>query len=1208
MDEPAAESLDGSSIKPVSSLRSHFEQMASLKPKPPPPPGSKPISPQPTGNGFSNGSREISRPASVQPEAEEVGFGDALRAARGREKEAAEPGLRAPRTISANMSPSPTRNPRPRPLTKIPPAVTIQPPQSPPKANTLNLVLPGTPSYLQTDSPSTASPGGASPRNFRIPSRPNTPLLEPGRSPKMYPSQPPSPPPPRRSGEFRREAREVREAPAKPKPPPVNRADKPKISSRPMSLAFRTDATTLEPGPQSAVDKTSPFSTPPSSGSSPEHEMPGPVPLRPRNAFEPKAEPIPTAHKTFEPPPVHHSVVNRRKDQDTNGQNRGLISPQVTGEQRPALPTRPQAVPDPVKARGLRDMMPPPARPSMDRTRPMIISTNTIPEVGYATPPKRVFSQPADKPSPQFQSPRSHGRSMTVSSPRAPVEFRNPPAQIEARPSFDTTSLVPSTKESTQPDPGEYPDISRSNRRIPEQEKIASQIQTKYDTRILDVCGEYVCTTGHFTRVWSLLDGTIVASFVHSEGVKMMSVAFKPMTSVNDEGTRLWLGSNTGEIMEVEVHSQSVVAIKSNAHTRRDIIKIYRHVNEMWTLDDGGSLHLWAPDSEGTPSLAGNPSRSFRVQKGHTFSTVIGDSLWYATGKEVRVYVPSQDSASQWLDLQGAALSQPNTGDITSGAILEPQSNEVYFGHTDGKVSVYSRRDYSCLGVVNVSVYKITTLAGSGGYLWTGFSTGQVYVYDTTKPTWVVRKEWQAHHDPVVKLIADPGSWWTLEKSNVVSLGQDNMIRVWDGLLEADWIENTMQSQEPEFATFTPIKALVMTWNAGATAPSHLRKNKDDTAFFPSLLGNSGSPDLLIFGFQELVDLEDKKTMTKTFFKSKKKDPSSEHEHMSRAYREWRSFLTTAMDEFIPGELYHLLHTASLVGLFTCIFVRAPLRDRIRGLSAVEVKRGMGGLHGNKGALIVRFVLDDTSMCFINCHLAAGQTQTKDRNADVAAILESTLLPPVPAGTGVRQDSYFGGGDGSMVMDHEICILNGDLNYRIDTMGRDTVVRDIKSRNLDKLLDRDQLIASKRKHPWFKLRAFSESPITFAPTYKYDVGTDNYDSSEKKRAPAWCDRVLFRGRDRIQELDYRRHEVKVSDHRPVTASFEILIKTLSPEKRAVKWADCLKQQAERKQRLTREARLYYLTTYLGFTAAYAKPLIAERERIEAEVAKKQSTR
>jgi len=312
------------------------------------------------------------------------------------------------------------------------------------------------------------------------------------------------------------------------------------------------------------------------------------------------------------------------------------------------------------------------------------------------------------------------------------------------------------------------------------------ELATKYDTRIVDVCGEYVCTTGHFTRVWSLLDGSLLTSLAHTEGVKIMSVAFKPTANVNDEGTRLWIGSNTGELSEVDVHTQTVLATKANAHTRRDIIKIYRHLNELWTLDDGGSLHLWAPDSEGSPSLEGNATKSFRVQKGHTFSTVIGDDLWLATGKEIRVYVPSRE-ATQWLALQ-ATLSQPNTGDITSGTTIGPQSDKIYFGHTDGKVSVYSKRDLSCLGVVNVSVYKITTLAGVGGYLWAGFSTGQVYIYDTTKPTWVVQKEWQAHHDPVVKLIADPASYWTLDRSNVVSLGQDNMIRVWDGLLQDDWI------------------------------------------------------------------------------------------------------------------------------------------------------------------------------------------------------------------------------------------------------------------------------------------------------------------------------------------------------------------------------------------------------------------------------------
>lgn len=48
------------------------------------------------------------------------------------------------------------------------------------------------------------------------------------------------------------------------------------------------------------------------------------------------------------------------------------------------------------------------------------------------------------------------------------------------------------------------------------------------------------------------------------------------------------------------------------------------------------------------------------------------------------------------------------------------------------------------------------------------------------------------------------------------------------------------------------------------------------------------------------------------------------------------------------NEPYQLLHTASLVGLFSCIFVKASQRDYIDHVHAAELKRGLGGLHGNK--------------------------------------------------------------------------------------------------------------------------------------------------------------------------------------------------------------------------------------------------------------------
>ena len=68
---------------------------------------------------------------------------------------------------------------------------------------------------------------------------------------------------------------------------------------------------------------------------------------------------------------------------------------------------------------------------------------------------------------------------------------------------------------------------------------------------------------------------------------------------------------------------------------------------------------------------------------------------------------------------------------------------------------------------------------------------------------------------------------------------------------------------------------------------------------------------------------------------------------------------------------------------------------------------------------------------------------------------------------------------------------------------------------------------------WYAVQGYKEGELTFPPTYKFDPGTDVYDSSGKSRVPSWCDRVLWRcNTDAVELLQYTHvPQLKVSDHR-----------------------------------------------------------------------------
>ncbi|RFU72332.1 hypothetical protein TARUN_9926, partial [Trichoderma arundinaceum] len=1164
IDQTEGNGPDGTSIRPVSSLLARFENMnkvnpvSQTQPAAPLPPQSRNVSPGPKPDRLRN--LKTSQEAMAVPVSPITPIKPSI--LKDRAFATASP---VSRDRGAPMPPPPlsSRPPpvaaKPQTLPIHPPAVTVQPPQSPPKGSALNIASGEHSPFL--DPVVVSATPSRSPTPLKIPSRPLTPTGSGGgsgtatpRSPKQGISKAPSPPPPRRSAELKREKEGK---PAPPPPPPAPRSEKTLMRA---ATGVEVRGRPLAQRPNRSQE-SSPFGGASRSPGPKVDEIPPDLPTRPRPQQQNDA---PSRTKqiagAFEQPSLRPSLSVRKptREGEPNGLVRTPITPQLTGSVRPALPARPQTTdipPQPVPNNGMKPP-PKPPRPSAPNNAPIASATSTpLPPPPSSSTTNRVVSNPLNQQLPL----KTHGRSKTmdiVAADHGAAEPRASPAPVAAAVikhfPAPNEGVIPKSDPPTQVTA--YPDSSSTNRRPPYIKKGCYEIQPKYDPRIFDVCGQYVCTSGPLTRVWSLLDGEQIVSFTHTEGVKATAVSFKPCADPDQDGSKVWVGTNLGEIMEVEVPTQRILTSKAGVHGKSEVTKIYRHLNEMWTVDEGGNLHVWGPDSDGEPNLNNHPHQTFKIPKGETFSMVVGDELWQATGKQLRIFAPTRDNRTQFQVL-ARPITVDGAGDITSGTLLKSHPGKVFLGHVDGKISIFSTSDYSCKTVVNISTWKINTLAGVGQYIWAGYNTGKVCVYDVAQTPWVVLKEWQAHDSAILRMKVDFASSYQLDQLQVVSLGADSRIKVWDGMLQDDWLEDEMKSKDTTYCDFDEIKALIFTWNAGASTPHSLRYSDGDATFFQELLQSSGSPDILIFGFQELVDLEDKKATAKRLLKSKKKE-GTDQERMSHQYRDWRDFLLKTLDDYMPADdLYHLLHTAPMVGLFTCIFVKSSLRDRITHLSAAEVKRGMGGLHGNKGAVTVRFQVDDTSLCFVNCHLAAGQTQASSRHNDAAAILEANLFP-VERDTEIRIDTFSGGGDGSMILDHELCILNGDLNYRIDTMSRDTVVKAVEQNNLAKLLERDQLLVARRRNPALRLRAFEELPIAFAPTYKYDVGTDTYDTSEKRRSPAWCDRILFRGRGRVQQLDYRRHEVRVSDHRPVTGDFRLWVKKIRPKERAAAWMQC----------------------------------------------------
>ncbi|XP_027362438.1 type IV inositol polyphosphate 5-phosphatase 9-like [Abrus precatorius] len=335
-------------------------------------------------------------------------------------------------------------------------------------------------------------------------------------------------------------------------------------------------------------------------------------------------------------------------------------------------------------------------------------------------------------------------------------------------------------------------------------------------------------------------------------------------------------------------------------------------------------------------------------------------------------------------------------------------------------------------------------------------------------------------------------------------------------------------------------KVFISTWNVGGIAP-------DEGLNMEDLLETCNkSYDIYVLGFQEIVPLkasnvlgsENSKICSKWNTKIREALNKREHQSCNCEDQQDSKNIGCNKEGYNPAQQceapqnFQCIISKQMVGILISVWAKSDLRPFIRHPSVSCVGCGIMGCLGNKGSVSVRFVLHETSFCFVCSHLASGgrEGDEKHRNSNVAEIFSRTSFPRGPMLDLPEK-----------ILDHDHVVLLGDLNYRI-SLPEETTRSLVENRDWDSLLENDQLMMERMSGNM--LRGWHEGAIKFAPTYKYCPNSDMYygccyhgkNAAKRRRAPAWCDRIIWFGNG-LKQIQYARSESKLSDHRPVKALF-----------------------------------------------------------------------
>ncbi|KAJ2948975.1 hypothetical protein O0L34_g5915 [Tuta absoluta] len=311
------------------------------------------------------------------------------------------------------------------------------------------------------------------------------------------------------------------------------------------------------------------------------------------------------------------------------------------------------------------------------------------------------------------------------------------------------------------------------------------------------------------------------------------------------------------------------------------------------------------------------------------------------------------------------------------------------------------------------------------------------------------------------------------------------------------------------------LRFYMVTWNVATKSPG---QDLNSLLDFPSQFNkNKPLPDFYVIGLQEVKSQPQNMLMDSLFT-----DP-------------W----TSTFNKILCRQGYISAKSIRLQGILLLVYTQMKHVRHLRDIEAQYTKTGLGGIWGNKGAVSVRFNIYGCSVCLVNCHLAAHEHLLAERISDYNTI--------------IKQHAYHVG-ETTNILYHDYVFWLGDLNFRVDHPAGNSPTSEeiadqlhrIEKDKYTSLMRHDQLKAVMETGEAFS--EFSEPEIRFPPTYKFNIGTDDYDL---KRKPSWTDRILYKViANNYENITLRADLVSynhlphytVSDHKPVVAYFTVKIR------------------------------------------------------------------